>query len=1181
MHVARLSPREHEVHAVLESLSPTQRSPGTDEQTAASGDKGLLAIANLVRLRWNAQQVVISLVDNSHRYILAEATEDLVAKDAPPIKSRVPRGDALCENSLGESTPCPGLAVKDCSRDHRFEEDVAVAREGGVRFYAAVPVVTNAGYQIGMLAVLDPVPREQPADQEVEELKEYAACAAGHLELLRTKADCERKSKLLRAISASIEHQYPPLRRQKPSEKDQNAEDALNGGLQDGENSLDAVDKSPPTSRSRATQQALTKAFSDTAKALRYPLLADNVAIFGPVGVDRLADSEIDRPEDELHHDGEAPSALLTSVSREKINLPNKLQPCPPIAVLSRLASKHPGGAAFRLLAGTSRQEPAASAMLESPAASHASLRHETSCDAIDEELLHYLHLPGLDPNEHDARSRDIVFLPVYHPQTGNILAASFLWNANTERSLLNIDLADLHAISSSLSQDVARILSQKKESDFLSNFSHELRSPIHGVMGAAQFMQDTRLSSYQSGLVESIFTCSNTLLDTLNLVLDHTKLGRVSREKHTHNDMQSSSDPKSQKLDSVFVSEPTDLALLVEEVTESVVAGHFFENSTQATIEEESEDDKEFRSPTVSASSHDVKVILALADHKNWSVQTQPGAIKRLLMNLVGNALKYTPSGSITITLEHAHEVAADASTLDFRIQVEDTGVGMSEEFQQDSLFVPFRQENRFDPGVGLGLSIAYRIVNSMGGDIAVHSTRHEGTKVSLNLTLPLLKDPKSGIPKDLRQIVSLVKGKHLVLIDAHAFMPDYRPSEFAKKREDALEEVAVNWLGMRVSKQGNMNIQDADFYLYSEPPPADDLLERHRQTSDKELSSGEIPLIIVATDSKEAHMIEKQHAKDLEEAGRIVEVLSQPCGPRKLVKVLKTCLDRQKQSMMDRKDPGEETPDTAPHSLAQDPSNAADAKATRSESRRVRQNGKDNVMDSTADYISGYKHSEEARRKDSELDDSTDSQPEGPSQKMGSKSKANESAPKKGEGAVPDSTHPPLVVSTSATTKQPRNTGPDQEESELNANVSNNANDQQTLRGLIVDDNRVNLRLLVTLMKKSKYFFKEASDGQEALEAFKNSVDPRASSQNFDFILMDIGMPLMNGIEATKLIRQHEREHDLAPTQIIALTAWADTTTRDEALEAGMNLFLPKPVKFAQLKEVLSELVKKKQGE
>ncbi|KAL1586242.1 hypothetical protein WHR41_05370 [Cladosporium halotolerans] len=507
MHVARLSPREHEVHAVLESLSPTQRSPRTDEQTAASADKSLLVIANLVRLRWNAQQVTISLVDNSHRYILAEATEDLVAKDAPPNKSRIPRGDALCENSLGERTPCPGLAVKDCSRDHRFEKDVAVAREGGVHFYAAVPVVTNAGYQIGMLAVIDPVPREQPADGEVEELKEYAACAAGHLELLKTKADCERKSKLLRTISASIEHQYPSLRRQKPSEDHQNAEDVLNGSLQDSENSLDAVDKSPPTARSHATQQALTKAFSDTAKALRYPLLADNVAMFGPVGIDRLADSEIDRVDisnfDDLNPDGEAPSALLTSVSREKINLPNKLQRCPPIAVLSRLASKHPGGAAFRLLAGTSREESAASAIRESPAASHAALRHETSCDAIDEELLNYLHLPGLDPNEHDARSRDIVFLPVYHPQTGSILAASFLWNANTERSLLNIDLADLHAISSSLSQDVARILSQKKESDFLSNFSHELRSPIHGVMGAAQFMQDTRLSSYQSGLVD------------------------------------------------------------------------------------------------------------------------------------------------------------------------------------------------------------------------------------------------------------------------------------------------------------------------------------------------------------------------------------------------------------------------------------------------------------------------------------------------------------------------------------------------------------------------------------------------------------------------------------------------------------------------------------------------------
>lgn len=64
------------------------------------------------------------------------------------------------------------------------------------------------------------------------------------------------------------------------------------------------------------------------------------------------------------------------------------------------------------------------------------------------------------------------------------------------------------------------------KEAAFLSNFTQELRSPIHGVMGAAGFLRDTALDAYEVGLIESVVTCSHTLLDTLNLVLDHTKPG-------------------------------------------------------------------------------------------------------------------------------------------------------------------------------------------------------------------------------------------------------------------------------------------------------------------------------------------------------------------------------------------------------------------------------------------------------------------------------------------------------------------------------------------------------------------------------------------------------------------------------------------------------------------------------
>ena len=136
------------------------------------------------------------------------------------------------------------------------------------------------------------------------------------------------------------------------------------------------------------------------------------------------------------------------------------------------------------------------------------------------------------------------------------------------------------------------------------------------------------------------------------------------------------------------------------------------------------------------------------------------------------------------------------------------------------------------------------------------------------------------------------------------------------------------------------------------------------------------------------------------------------------------------------------------------------------------------------------------------------------------------------------------------------------------------------RNLHGLCVDDNKINLRLLVTLMRREKHTYEQSENGQEALEAFKASNGPESpdgdndSRQPFDFVLMDIGMPVMNGIQCTKAIREHERKHNLPPTYIVACTAWGDGKTQREAKEAGMDAFLPKPLKFVHLKELLAGL-------
>lgn len=205
--------------------------------------------------------------------------------------------------------------------------------------------------------------------------------------------------------------------------------------------------------------------------------------------------------------------------------------------------------------------------------------------------------------------------------------------------------------------------------------------------------------------------------------------------------------------------------------------------------------------------------MILSLAVRDHWNVEAQPGAIRRIIMSLLDNSLKYTPSGNISISLEPRGQ--SDEFQLEFTIRVEDTGIGMSPEFQRDLSFAPFQQENKFEPGVGLGMSVTRRIVDSLHGSMVIDSKLHKGTSIAVGLSLPLHPKPCASIPNDLRQVVSRVKRKHLVLLDVRAADPSYQPSEATLRRENALRGVAENWFGMRVSKITLLNIEDADFFL------------------------------------------------------------------------------------------------------------------------------------------------------------------------------------------------------------------------------------------------------------------------------------------------------------------------------------------------------------------------------
>lgn len=126
---------------------------------------------------------------------------------------------------------------------------------------------------------------------------------------------------------------------------------------------------------------------------------------------------------------------------------------------------------------------------------------------------------------------------------------------------------------------------------------------------------------------------------------------------------------------------------------------------------------------------------------------------------------------------------------------------------------------------------------------------------------------------------------------------------------------------------------------------------------------------------------------------------------------------------------------------------------------------------------------------------------------------------------------------------------------------------------RVLLVDDNAINLKLLVVFAKRQTLRYAEAINGLEALETFKADAQSTSPpSRPFDFVLMDLSMPIMDGLTSTRQIRQFEAKMGLPRSHIVALTGLASAQDQRDAQEAGVDMYLVKPVKFADIKRIFA---------